>query len=106
MLAAIQDRTREIGLRKALGAREITIRAQFLTESVLISLMAGFAGVAFGLLAVQALKGPLGVEISSYVMSTSILMDLVFTVSVGVIAGLYPSLQASRLDVVTAMRFE
>ena len=106
MLAAIQDRTREIGLRKALGAREFTIRAQFLSESVLISLMAGMAGVAFGLIAVQALRGPLGVEVSSYVMSTSVLMDLVFTVSIGVVAGLYPSLQASRLDVVTAMRFE
>jgi putative ABC transport system permease protein len=106
MLAAIQDRTREIGLRKALGARERTIRFQFLSESVLISLMAGIAGVIVGLVAVQILRGKLGVEVSSYVMSISVLMDLAFTVSIGVVAGMYPSAQASRLDVVTAMRFE
>ncbi|MCA1959700.1 MAG: ABC transporter permease [Desulfomonile sp.] len=106
MLAAIQDRTREIGLRKALGARDGMIRMQFLTEAVMISLVSGILGVIGGLAAVQALKGSLGVEVSAYVMSTSILMDLAFTVMIGVFAGMYPSAQASRLDVVTAMRFE
>jgi len=106
MLAAVQDRTREIGLRKALGAREGVIRFQFLTESVLISLVAGIVGVIAGLATVHALKGWLGVEISSYVMSVSVLLDLSFTLSIGVFAGMYPSLQASRLDVVTTMRFE
>ena len=106
MLAAVQDRTREIGLRKALGAREEVIMAQFLTESVLISVLAGTLGVLIGLSAVQFLKGPLAVEVSGYVMSMSILLDLSFTIAIGVVAGLYPSLKASRLDPVTAMRFE
>jgi len=106
MLAAIQDRTREIGLRKALGARDGMIRMQFLTEAVMISLVSGILGVIGGLTAVQALKGSLGVEVSAYVMSTSIFVDLAFTVMIGVFAGMYPSAQASRLDVVTAMRFE
>jgi putative ABC transport system permease protein len=106
MLAAVQDRTREIGLRKALGAKEEAIRVQFLSESVLISLIAGSFGVLTGLALVFVLKGRMGFEISNYVMSVSILIDLVFTVSIGVFAGLFPSLQASRLDVVTAMRFE
>jgi len=106
MLAAVQDRTREIGLRKALGAREEIIMAQFLTESVLISVLAGTLGVLIGLSAVQFLKGPLGVEVSGYVMSMSIVLDLSFTIAIGVVAGLYPSLKASRLDPVTAMRFE
>lgn len=106
MLAAVQDRTREIGLRKALGAREEIIMAQFLTESVFISVLAGTLGVFIGLSAVQLLKGPLGVEVSGYVMSMSILLDLSFTIGIGVVAGLYPSLKASRLDPVTAMRFE
>ena len=106
MMAAVQDRTKEIGLRKALGAREELVMAQFLTESVFISVLAGVVGVAIGLLSVYLLKGPLGVEISAYVMSVSILMDLAFTIAIGIYAGLYPSLQASRLDVVTAMRFE
>jgi putative ABC transport system permease protein len=106
MLAAVQDRTQEIGLRKALGAQEEVIMAQFLTESVFISLLAGLVGVAIGLMSVQALKGPLGVEVSGYTMSSSILLDLAFTVTIGVVSGLYPSLRASRLDPVTAMRFE
>jgi putative ABC transport system permease protein len=106
MLAAVQDRTREIGLRKALGAKEEAIRVQFLSESVLISIIAGSFGVVIGLALVFALKERMGFEISHYVMSVSILIDLVFTVSIGVFAGLFPSLQAGRLDVVTAMRFE
>lgn len=106
MLAAVQDRTREIGLRKALGAREGIIRLQFLTESVMISFLACVIGVVAGLVSVQLLKGPLGVEVSSYIMSVSILIDFAFTLSIGVWAGMYPSAKASRLDVVTAMRFE
>jgi putative ABC transport system permease protein len=106
MLAAVQDRTREIGLRKALGAQEEVIMAQFLTESVFISLLAGSVGVAIGLASVQLLKGPIGVEVSGYAMSSSVVLDLVFTITIGVVSGLYPSLKASRLDPVTAMRFE
>ncbi len=106
MQAAVQDRTREIGLRKALGAQEEVIMAQFLTESVFISLLAGFVGVAIGLASVHLLKGPLGVEVSGYAMSSSIVLDLAFTITIGVVSGMYPSLKASRLDPVTAMRFE
>jgi putative ABC transport system permease protein len=106
MLAAVQDRTREIGLRKALGAREEIIMLQFLTESVFISVLAGMVGVAIGLISVELLRGYLDVEVSFYVMSSSILLDLAVTIAIGIIAGLYPSIQASRLDAVTAMRFE
>jgi len=106
MLAAVQDRTREIGLRKAVGATDGLIRTQFLLESVLVSVAAGMTGVLVGVISVNILKDQLGVEISHYVMSTSIVVDLVVTTMIGVIAGLYPSLQASRLDIITAMRFE
>lgn len=106
MLAAVQDRTREIGLRKAVGATDTMIRLQFLLESILVSLTAGIAGVVLGVLCVNVLKDQLGVEVSHYVMSTSIVIDLAVTTLIGVFAGLYPSLQASRLDIVTAMRFE
>ena len=106
MLAAVQDRTREIGLRKALGAKEGIIMVQFLTESVFISLFAGAIGAIGGLMSVQLLKGPLGVEVSPLMMTLSIIGGLVFTVFLGVVSGLYPSIRASRLDSVSAMRFE
>lgn len=106
MLAAVQDRTREIGLRKALGAKEEMILLQFLTESVLISLLAGSIGVASGLISVQILRGFLDLEASARVMLMSVGLDLVFTLAIGVVSGMYPSLRASRLDPVTAMRFE
>ncbi|MBI5250118.1 MAG: ABC transporter permease [Desulfomonile tiedjei] len=106
MLAAVQDRTREIGLRKALGAREELILLQFLTESGLISLFAGTVGVATGILAVQMLKDPLGVDVSNLMMFSSVFVGLLFTMCLGIISGLYPSIRASRLDSVTAMRFE
>ncbi len=106
MLAAVQDRTREIGLRKALGAKEKIIMAQFLTESVLISHFAGAIGAIGGLMSVQILKGPLGVEVSPKLMAASILGGLIFTVFLCVVSGLYPSIRASRLDSVSAMKFE
>jgi putative ABC transport system permease protein len=106
MLAAVRDRTREIGLRKALGAKEEIIMAQFLTESVFISLFAGTIGAVGGLVSVEILKGPLGVEISPMMMTISIFGGLLFTFFLGVISGLYPSIRASRLDSVSAMKFE
>jgi putative ABC transport system permease protein len=106
MLAAVQDRTREIGLRKALGAKEELILLQFLTESGLISLFAGAIGVAAGILSVQLLKEPLGVDVSNIMMFSSVFAGLLFTICLGVVSGLYPSIRASRLDSVTAMRFE
>jgi putative ABC transport system permease protein len=106
MLAAIQERTKEIGLRKSMGATDSTIRSQFMIEAVLVSIVASVIGTLGGVALVMLLKGHLGVQVSQYVMSTSIAMDLGFTTLIGVAAGLYPSLQASKLDVVTAMRFE
>lgn len=106
MLSAIQDRTREIGLRKALGAKEEIILLQFLVEAVLISFMAGAIGVGLGVITVNFLKGPLGVEISKAMLTLSIFMGLFFTLLLGIVSGIYPSLRASRMDSVTAMRFE
>lgn len=106
MLTAIQDRTREIGLRKALGAKEEIILLQFLIEAVLISLIAGFIGVVLGVFSVNFLKEPLGVEISKAVLTLSVLTGLLFTLLLGIVSGIYPSLKASRMDSVTAMKFE
>lgn len=106
MLAAVQDRTKEIGLRKALGAREELILLQFLTESGLISLFAGIIGVMVGIVSVYLLKDPIGVDISLKILLTSVAGGLIFTMCLGIVSGLYPSVRASRLDSVTAMRFE
>ena len=106
MFSAVQERTREIGLRKAVGASDQMIRAQFILESVLVSLLAGVVGTLGGILFVGVLSGLLELDVSNYVISVSIWIDVSFTVAIGVAAGFYPSLQASRLDIVTAMRFE
>jgi putative ABC transport system permease protein len=106
MLAAVRDRTREIGLRKAIGAREEFILVQFLTESGLIGLFAGTIGVAAGIFLVEILKRLIGVDVSNLVMFSSIVAGLTLTVCLGIVSGLYPSMRASRLDAVTSMRFE
>ena len=106
MLAAVQDRTQEIGLRKALGAKEEIILLQFLTESVLISVLAGVFGGAAGLVIVQVLKTVLEISVSLAVMTGSVIIGLAFTLVLGVLSGLYPSMRASRLDPVEAMKFE
>ncbi len=106
MLEAVKDRTREIGLRKALGATDSLIRMQFVIESVLVSAFAGAIGVIGGVTSVLLSKNALGIEASGYVLSASIIIDLCVTLIIGVAAGLYPSSQASRLDIATAMRFE
>ncbi len=106
MLAAVQDRTKEIGLRKALGAKQELIMLQFLTEATFIGLLAGAIGGSIGVLAVQTVKATLDVNVSNLVLSTSVLVGFVFTIVLGIISGLYPSLRASRLDPVDAMRFE
>lgn len=106
MLAAIQDRTTEIGLRKALGARERVILMQFLTESVFISFFAGALGVLTGVLSVSILKHLFEVEVDSVTLTLSVIVGLVFTMFLGILSGLYPSIKASRMDSVAAMRFE
>lgn len=106
MLAAVQDRTKEIGLRKSMGATDDLIRDQFILESVMVSVIAGVVGVVGGLVSVALLKELLDVSVSGMVLSSSIFVDLVLTVSIGVFAGWYPSQQAGKLDIVSAMRFE
>ena len=106
MLSAIQDRTREIGLRKALGAGERFILLQFLLEAIFISLFAGAIGVVSGIVSVEVLKTVLDVDVSQVTLMTTIFQGVVFTVFLGVVSGMYPSVKASRMDSVTAMRFE
>jgi putative ABC transport system permease protein len=104
MLVSVRERTREIGIRKAVGARGRDILAQFLVEALVLSLAGGLLGIVFGV-AASALIGALagwGLNLSL----TTILMAVGFSLVVGVIFGVWPARQAARLDPITALRYE
>jgi putative ABC transport system permease protein len=103
MLVAVTERTREIGLRIALGARPRDIRAQFLTESVVICAIGGLLGIAIGLGVSAGIAKLMGFPTS---VDTSMMLQAVgFAVFVGVFFGLYPALRASKLDPIEALRY-
>jgi putative ABC transport system permease protein len=104
MLVSVTERTREIGLRQALGARRRDIRNQFLIEAVMLCLLGGVTGVALGIGAAVAISEVLGWPIS--VSLLAVLVAFGFAGAVGVFFGFYPALQASRLDPIEALRFE
>ena len=104
MLAAILERTREIGVRRALGARQRDVIRQFLVEAVLISLMGGLLGIAFGFGISRLIAWLAGW--STVMTFGSILLAFAFSVSIGLLFGIYPARQAARLDPVEAIRYE
>jgi putative ABC transport system permease protein len=104
MLASILERTREIGVRRALGARQRDIIRQFLIEAVLISLGGGLIGILFGF-GISRLIALLA-GWSTVMTLSSIVLAFVFSVSVGLIFGIYPARKAAMLDPVEAIRYE
>jgi putative ABC transport system permease protein len=104
MLATVLERTREIGVRRAVGARRLDIRNQFIIESFSISALGGVLGIAVGLLiakAVAAYAGwPTVVTIASIVLSTGV------SIAVGLASGIYPAVRAAELDPIDALRYE
>ena len=104
MLVAVTERTREIGVRKALGAPRRAILTQFLIESVMLTAIGGALGIALGSgisWLVRALS-----PLPTYVSLWSVLTGLLFSAAIGVFFGLYPAMRASRLDPVDALRWE
>ena len=104
MLVSVRERTREIGIRKAVGARGRDILAQFLIEALTLSLLGGLIGIVLGL-AVSALIGQLagwGFQLSLSTVAAAVL----FSLAVGVVFGVWPARQAARLDPINALRYE
>ncbi len=104
MLAAILERTREIGVRRSVGARRSDIIRQFVIEAVLISVAGGLLGVLLGFAMSQLIAWLAGW--STIVTISSILLAFLVSISVGLIFGIYPAVKAARLDPVEAIRYE
>ena len=104
MLVSVTERTREIGLRMAVGARTRDILGQFLVEAVTLSLLGGLAGIALGLATAFGIAEFAGWRI--HVAPQSVLLAAAFAAAIGVLFGLYPARKAARLNPVEALRYE
>ncbi len=109
MLVSVIERTREIGLRKALGARNRDIMLQFLAESAFLSLLGGVIGIILGWLIsliIGQIASASGTSLNPAVSLNAVLLATFFSIGVGVFFGIYPARRASRLEPVEALRYE
>jgi putative ABC transport system permease protein len=104
MLVTVTERTREIGIRKALGATRTNILTQFLTESVVLCVLGGLLGMLLGTGAARALAKFAGWQ--TYVTLDALLLAFAFSAGVGLVFGLWPARRASKLDPIAALRYE
>jgi putative ABC transport system permease protein len=104
MLVSVTERTREIGVRMAVGATEGHVQVQFLVEAIILSLFGGFIGVLTGVAGSFILGHMLEWPMS--ISAESVGIAVVFAVMVGIFFGYYPAWKASRLDPIEALRFE
>jgi putative ABC transport system permease protein len=104
MLVSVTERTREIGVRLAIGATEGAIQLQFLGESVMLSLVGGAVGVLLGIIGSFLIGKTLGWQMN--ISLSSILIAVAFSVAVGVFFGYYPARKAALLDPIEALRYE
>src|SRR5262249_40393706 len=110
MLISVTERTREIGIRKAVGARSSDIMMQFLTEALTVSIVGGLLGVAAGLGSAYALNGRniagLGNNVQTVISWSSVIVAFFVSAAIGVFFGIYPAQRAARLRPIEALRYE
>ncbi len=104
MLATVLERTREIGIRRAIGARQADIVRQFLTEAVMISIIGGLIGIAFGFTLSRIIAAAAGW--STVVTVSSVVVAFGVSCGIGLVFGIYPAVQAAKLDPIEAIRYE
>lgn len=104
--AAIRARTREVGLKKAMGGSDVDILAQFLAEALCKSVAGGLLGILLGVACVVVGTVSLGISASFALLVVSSIGSIIFSALIGIAGGYYPAIQASRMDVVSALRFE
>lgn len=105
MLVSVTERTREIGVRKALGATALRIRQQFVVEAIVVCVLGGIAGIILGILIGNLLSRLMNINVF-VVPWTEILMGMIVCIVVGLISGYYPAHKASKLDPIESLRFE
>ena len=104
MLVSVTERTREIGIRMAIGARSSAVRSQFLIESIVLSLTGGLAGILLGVVVSIAIPRMLGWP--TLVSTAAIIGSVIFSAAVGIFFGYYPARKAAGLDPIEALRYE
>lgn len=106
MLASITERIREIGIRRAIGARAFDIFSQIIIESLVLAIIGGIVGVGAGFTLVKGLMILIPSENSPIVLPSAVITSFTFAIIVGLIAGIYPAYKASRLSPIQALRYE
>ncbi|MFZ1685665.1 MAG: FtsX-like permease family protein, partial [Candidatus Zixiibacteriota bacterium] len=104
MMVSVTERTREIGIRKSLGATQRHILLQFMFESLLLTLSGGLMGTVLGFILARILVGFLQMEIA--VSTLAIILGLSISTGVGLFFGIYPAMKAARLEPVKALSYE
>ena len=104
MLVSVTERTREIGIRKAIGAKGRTVKQQFLIEAIVIGQIGGFLGIIFGILIGNMVSMLIG---TSFIIPWMwIIMGAMLCFVVGIVSGYYPAQKASRLDPIESLHYE
>ncbi len=104
MLVSVTERTREIGVRMAIGATEYDVQMQFLSEAMVLSLFGGAAGTLLGVAGSKLISSLLGWPTT--ISAGAVVIAVIFSAAIGVFFGYYPTRQAARLDPIQALRFE